>query len=307
MIFRFIVFLGLLLALPPVRTEANGGSRPGAVPAGAARQIDRPLPDPRAFAAEVRKRVYADRAVMSRYTYVERREEIDISKLGKIEEGPLKVYEVYPSREAGNTYKRLIAVDGVPLTPEELQKQDRKHREDVQRELEKRRNESPDDRAKRLRKEARERAEEDAVLDEILALYDIRLVGREVLDGETTIVGVLEPKRGYEPRTDAGKLLKKIRARAWVSEADYQIARIEAEVIEDVTYGWGILARLHKGTRATYLRRKVNGEVWLPAKETVHASGRSLLFRKFKLDTETTYSDYRKFEVSTGETYGQKR
>ena len=285
--------------------EFSRADRTRAVPASAAKQADRPLPNAKAFAAEVRKRLYGDRAAMSQYTYIERREEIDISKLGKIEEGPLKVYEVYPSREAGNTYKRLIAVDGVALTPEELEKQDRKHREDVQRELEKRRNESPDDRAKRLRKEVKERAEEEAVLDEVFALYDIRLVGREMLEGETTIVATLEPKRGYEPRTDAGKLLKKIRARAWVAEADYQIARIEAEVIDDVTYGWGILARLHKGTRAEFVRRKVNGEVWLPARETIHASGRSLLFRKFKLDTETTYSDYRKFEVGTEERYGQ--
>jgi len=303
MIFRFVAALIVLLAVSPAITEGRGGSR--SAPAQMAGQPDRPLPDPEAFAAEVRARLQSDRALLSQYTYIERREEISVSKLGKVEEGPVKLYEVYPSREPGNTYKRLIAVDGVPLTPEELEKQDTKHREDVLREMEKRQNESPDDRAKRVRKEAKERAEEQAVFDEIFQLYDIRLVGRDVLEGETMVIATLDPKRDYDPRTGAGKMLKKVRARAWISEADYQIARIEAEVIDDVTYGWGILARLHEGTRAEFVRRKVNGEVWLPAKEIIHASGRSLLFRKFKLDTETTYSDYRKFEVSTGETYGQ--
>jgi hypothetical protein len=323
MIFPFALALIILLAASPLGAGVEGGAR--AVPADAAqvdvpasgpggsraadsaRQIERPLPDPHEFAARVRARLKSDRTLLSRYTYVERREEIKVSKLGKIEEGPVKLYEVYPSREPGNTYKRLIAVDGVPLTPEELEKRDSKHRDDVLREMRKRESESPEDRAKRLRKEAKERAEEEAVLAEIFELYNIRLVGRDVLEGETMIVATLDPKRGYDPRTDAGKLLEKVRARVWVSEADHQIARIEAEVIDDVTYGWGILARLHKGSRAEFVRRKVNDEVWLPAKEVVHASGRSLLFRSFKLDTVTTYSDYRKFEVATEETYGRRQ
>jgi len=51
-------------------------------------------------------------------------------------------------------------------------------------------------------------------------------------------------------------------------------------------------------------RRKVNNEVWLPAELKVDASGRTLLFRPFTLDTVTTYSDYRKWSVETSVTYG---
>ena len=99
-----------------------------------------------------------------------------------------------------------------------------------------------------------------------------------------------------------GKLMKKVRARAWISEADYQVVKVVAEVIDDVTFGWGVVGRLHTCTVATFERTKVNDEVWLPARVEIKGTGRAL-FRRFTLSRLTTYSDYRKFNVSTGETF----
>ena len=70
------------------------------------------------------------------------------STCGKVSAGPVKTYEVYPSVEPGNTYKRLVAVDGVPLKPEELARGDRIHREDVLREAARRERETPQERQK---------------------------------------------------------------------------------------------------------------------------------------------------------------
>jgi hypothetical protein len=263
----------------------------------------RPLPDPQAFAPEVRRRLLTDRELQSQYTFIEKREEIEVSKLGKVKQGPVKTYEVYPSVERGNTYKRLIAVDGVPLPPAELERQDRVHREDVLREQAERERESPQDRDRRLREEAKEKAEWDRTLDEVFDLYDIRIVGRETLDGYETVVATLEPKPAYRPRTDAGKWMKKLRARVWISESDYQVVKAAATVIDDVTFGWGIVGRLHSGTVAEFERRKINGEVWLPARVEIKGTGRALL-RRFRIDSVTVYSDYKKFNVSTDEHVG---
>ena len=43
---------------------------------------------------------------------------------GRVREEQVKVYEVYPSEEPGNTWKRLIEVDGRPISREELDKND---------------------------------------------------------------------------------------------------------------------------------------------------------------------------------------
>ncbi len=266
-----------------------------------------PLPDPKAFVAEVRKRLLSDRTLQSQYTYLEHRAEVSVSKLGKVSNGPLKVYEVYPSVELGNNYKRLISVDGVPLTAAELEKQDRIHRDDVLREVAKRQRESEAQRQERLAREADDRRKEQAMIDEAFALYTITMTGRETLQGHETVVATLVPKPNFNARTDAGQFLKKFKATAWVSESEYQLVRLDAEAIDDVTFGWGIVGRIHEGARAVFERTKVNGEVWLPARTTFTGSGRALLFRTFDVNSVTTYSDYKKFSVNTGETFEDRQ
>ena len=71
----------------------------------------------------------------------------------------------------------------------------------------------------------------------------------------------------------------------------------DAEAIDDVTFGWGIVGRLHEGARAVFERTKVNGEVWLPSRTSFTGTGRALLFRTFEVNSVTTYSDYKKFSV----------
>jgi hypothetical protein len=276
--------------------EPGGGSQESVSPS----TNDRPLPDPKAFGAEVRRRMLTDRELQAQYTFVEKREEIKVSKLGKVTAGPVKTYEVYPSVERGNTYKRLIAVNGVPVPAAELEKQDRVHREDVLREAARRERETPEERQRRLREEEKERAEWNRTLDEVFQVYDIRLVGREAVDGHTTVVATLEPKPGYRPQTDAGKWMKKLRVRAWISESDYQVVKAVAQVIDDVTFGWGLALRLHTGTVAEFERTKINNEVWLPARVEIKGSGRALL-RRFSVSSLTVYSDYKKFNVATQE------
>jgi len=246
----------------------------------------------------VKARLRTDRALQANYTFLERRQEVEVSKLGKVSVGSTKTYEVYPSRDPGNTYKRLVAVDGAPIDARELEKNDAKHRADLEAQ-----EGTPDARAKHAREVADERQKEHEAIEEIFRVFEMRIVGREDLRGYQTIVGTLEPRRSYKPKTDDGQVMKRFRARVWINEADYQLARVDLEAIDDVTYGWGILGRLHKGAKITYERKKVNDEVWLPARLRILGTGRSVLFRTFAIDSTTEWSEYRKFGVKTEETY----
>jgi protein involved in temperature-dependent protein secretion len=97
--------------------------------------------------------------------------------------------------------------------------------------------------------------------------------------------------------------MKRFRARVWINEADYQLVRVDLEAIDDVTYGWGLVGRLHKGAKITYERKKVNDEVWLPARLRIIGTGRAVVFRTFAIDSTTEWSDYKKFGVKTEESY----
>lgn len=264
---------------------------------------DTTLPNLDAFIKKVRDRIQLDTDLQIDYSYVERRRDVKVSKFGKVSVGPIRTFEVYPSPKAGRTYKRLIAIDGQPLDPAELERRDTAHREHMIALAQQEQNETPDQRAKRLKKDAEDKREKDDAIDDAFAVFAVKVEGREMRDGHRTIVATLTPRPNARTKTDLGKYLKKFKARAWVAEEDAQLVHIEAVALADITIGWGLVGRVHDGGRFTFTRRKVNNEVWLPAEATFEASGRTLLFRSFQISTTTTYSDYKKFNVDTSVTY----
>lgn len=254
------------------------------------------LPDREPFLARVRENLLRDRTVESQYTYLETRRKLETDRSGRRVLKEERVHEVYPGTGPRDYYRRLVAVDGRPVPAEELEKQDRKRREEIvkaQRELA---TESPAARARRQRKEAEERRKDQEELDDALGMVDITLAGRTIVSGRPMIVLDLRPKDDPpRPKTRAGRIMRNFSGQALVSENDHQLVRVELEALDTISIGWGVVARIHKGSRASFERKLVNGEVWLPANAHVQATGRAALVKGIRVDTETVYSDYRKF------------
>ena len=154
-----------------------------------------------------------------------------------------------------------------------LEADDRKHQTRVLDALRKREHESAGDRTKRERRASWEKQEEEDTLDNLMRVFSFTLVERHVRDGRPMIVVAFAPRPDAAPRTDDGKLMKKVKGRAWVSEPDYEVARVEFEMLQDVSLGV-ILGKLYKGTTASVERCKVDDEVWLPAEARFNGSGR---------------------------------
>jgi hypothetical protein len=266
---------------------------------------ERPLPDFNTFAAQVRKHLSTDEERQSSYTYVERRTEQKVDSSGRPTSESVKVYEVYPGLPGQERYRRLIEENGQTIAPETLARKDRDRQQDVDSYVKAQSSESQ--RQKEAREHEKARRRTSAAIDDLFRIYDIRMIRREPIDGHVTILATLDPKDGVQPQTDDGKIMRNFKARAWVSESDYELVRIEIEAVDDLSFGMGLLARVHKGTVATFERRKVNNEVWLPAKVTWTASGRVLLLRRLRLRGTSEFSAYKKFTVDTSATFGQPK
>jgi hypothetical protein len=258
---------------------------------------DQALPDVQSFLAQTRKNLRTDRALLSQYTYLERRREVHLTKLGKVELGAEQVLQVYPGLDPADTYRRLIEVDGKPRDPRVLEEEDRKHQKQVLDAMQKREHESPVDRQKREQRAAKDRKDDEDTLDDLMRVFTFTLVERQFRDGRPMIVVAFTPRPGAAPKTDDGRMMTKVKGRAWVSEPDHQVARVEFEMLEDMSLGV-VLGKVYKGTTASVERRLVNGEVWLPAEIRFKGAGRALV-RKFQIDSVVEYSDYKKFSVDT--------
>jgi hypothetical protein len=250
-------------------------------------------PDAGAFFHKVREATRLDYELQSNFSYLEERREVRISKLGKVEVGPQRTFEVFPSSTPGRTYKRLIAVNGVPLSAEELAKRDREHRNNLETLRAQQARETPAERKKRLETEAEELAQRNAILDDALAVFQGKFIGRETIDGANVFVLSITPREAARVRTREGRWLKSFAGTVWITADDYQIAKLDMRAQDDVSIGWGILGRVHEGSRFVFARRRFEG-AWLPSQVVFDATGRTLLFRKFDLDLVTTYSGYKR-------------
>jgi hypothetical protein len=262
---------------------------------------DRPLPDFDAFAAQVKLHLTTDEDRQSGYTFIEKYIEDKLDGSGRTRNESVKVFEVYPGLPGEERYRRLIEEGGKPVPSSTLAQEDRKRQKEVESYA--RKLSTSAGRQEEAQRSEKERQKYRAAIDDLFRIYDIHMVQRESLEGHDTIMSTLTPKPAVKPQTDDGAIMKHFKARAWISESDYELVRVELEAIDDLSFGWGLLARVHKGTSATYQRRKVNNEVWLPEQVTWIGSGRVLLVRPLRLRGVAEFSGYRKFTVDTSTTY----
>lgn len=278
---------GIALAQP-----ASSASGPASSASGPA------LPDTRAFLEEVRRNLASDETLLENYTFTEEYTERRLDSGGGLKRVEQKRYEVYPSVEPGKVYRRLVAQDGRKLTEQELAEQDKKHEARSERKLARHAGEDDETRKARLEGDTEKERE---VVDEVFRMDDIRVAGRETIDGRPAIVVTFTPRPGYKPVTRGAKVIQKLDGRAWIDEEDKQLVRLEGRLLDNVGVGPAKLARLQKGATAYFQRRKVNDEIWLPAEARFSGAAKMLLFFGGRLELQSRYSDYKKFSVGTEE------
>jgi hypothetical protein len=226
------------------------------------------------------------------YTYVERVEEHTLDGHGgvkKVETRTLEVLEIY-----GEEVERLTAKDDKPLSADEAKKEDEK----IQKIIDKRKNESEEDRRKRLAKEDKDREDDRKFVLEIADAFNFRLIGSDVMDGRDAWVLEGEPRPGYEPKHREAKLLSKLKGRVWIDKADEQWVKLDLTAIDTLSVGF-VLVRIHKGSHFVIELTRVNDEVWLPKHLQFHFDARIALFKGYDDDVEQTFRDYKKFRTDT--------
>jgi hypothetical protein len=268
---------------------------------------NQPLPDQESFLTETRKHLQTDSALQSSYVYVETRRALKLDKGGRTREESVEVVESYPGLPGEERWERLIAEDGRPVPPEELARQDRERQQKANEMVQRLARNSSTELARQERELQKARRERDEALSDIYNVFEIRMIGRERVEEHDTIEFLLTPRRDAKPKTRVGEQIRHFGVRAWVSENDYELVKLEAEAIDDLKSGFGVLARLHKGARLSLLRRKVNGEVWLPAVVTYQGSARVGLLVTLRRSGTSEFSGYRKYSVDTVESFGKPK
>jgi len=259
-------------------------------------EVDRPLPDKTGFLEAFRNHLHTPNKLLSQYTYTEKETERKRDSKGNVTWSETNVYQVINGAEDWQSYRRHISKNGVPLSEKELEKQDRKERERVEKEQRRRVGWSE---AKKEQEKAKSEREEREETDDIFATFNYELVRRELIDGVSTILVNFTPKKSYGPKTRDAKQLQHVSGRIWISEDDHELVKLQAEVMEPIKIGAGLLAKVQEGSTLAFELRKINDEIWLPVKGEMSLSGKLFLVKGWNVEVSVEFSEHKKFNVDT--------
>lgn len=232
-------------------------------------QEPRPLPGYELLLRHTRENLVRAQREQRDFAYKERRTELRMNPFGALGTGPTHVYEVVPLPEGG-FLRKLLERDGKSVTDVEVERIE------------------PRNRGRR-----RDRSGPSAI-DDAIAMLEFKIDRRERLNGRDTIVVTFAPKRNARPQTREGRLVRAFTGKVWVDEADREVVKSESVAFDDITYGYGLVARLNKGTTVTLVRERVEPNLWLPTSMRFLGKGRALLVRKLNLDYGVEWFDYRR-------------
>jgi hypothetical protein len=197
-----------------------------------------------------------------------------------------KTYEVYIV--LGSPYKKLIAINGKPLSKEESAHQQQLFEQEVQ----KRRAETPAERANRIARYAEDRRRDESMIREMINAFDFMFCGSSKAEGHPVWVLDAKPRSGYHPPDVHARALTGMEGRLWIDQQSFQWVKVEAHVVHPVSI-YGFVAKVEPGTRFELEKMPVPGGVWMPKHFRMKAKSTILwLFNKHEAE-ESYFFDYR--------------
>jgi hypothetical protein len=233
-----------------------------------AAQAPRPLPDHDSFVKATRDNLLRSQRDQFNYAYKERRTELRINPFGRMGTGDVEGFLVTPAENGKVILRRLIEKDGKPVTDGDVD------RIEV--------------------KEERRREGRRTSMDDVVAMLTFTTERRETLNGRDAIVVRFTPRATATPETREGRIARVFAGSVWVDEAAREVMRVEATAVDSISFGFGLIARLNKGTTVTLTRDQIQGPLWLPTSIRFAGEGRALLVRKLHVDQRIEWFDYKK-------------
>jgi len=244
-----------------------------------------PAPDALDIVRRSVERDWTDYESRKNYTYQERSEFRQYARNGKIASDRNETNEILIL--GGHPYERLTARNDKPLSARE----ERREQAKLDSELAKRQHESPAEQARYQE----ERAEERAFIREIPDAFTFRLVGNDAVSNHPAWMIEARPKPGYRAVHSQAKNFAKVRATIWIEQETYHWVKVDADVLNTISVGFGLL-RIAPGSSMHFEQTRVNEEIWLPSSMLVRFEARLALLKVLRGEYDIRYSNYRKFQ-----------
>lgn len=216
----------------------------------------------------------ADRNDHSSYQYYDHDVTPDHDTLDYIVETPV-----------GNL-KKKIQNHGHPLSPQERQADDLR----IQTLL--------NDQAAQQRARSNSN-HDDNEAEQMLRLLPTAYIWTITGEQGNTVTLSFKPDPNFSPSGFEAKVLSAMGGEITIEKPEMRIGSIKGTLLDDVTFGWGLLGRLRKGGSFYVVRKQVAPGHWQMTTSNVHINGHALFFKSIGSDEDETRTDFKPAHAQT--------
>jgi hypothetical protein len=127
----------------------------------------------------------------------------------------------------------------------------------------------------------------------LVAKYEWKLQGTEVLDGRPTYVLSLEPKKDLPVHNMMDRILNKVAGKVWFDTQEFEIVRADAHLTENASVLAGLAASM-KRADIFFEQARMDDGAWLMRKINVHIDARIALVKAIREHHMEEHRDFRK-------------
>lgn len=182
-----------------------------------------------------------------------------------------RTYRVVPT--GAGTLKILLNDNGHPVDPGQYHLALQNWERSLEMSL------NPDDprvKASLAKSEKREQ-ERNELVDGVENSFCAEWLGTETHDGRVFDIVQLDPNPAFQAHTMAQEVLTHVRAKVWLDDQSGQLARADADIIRDISFG-AFLAKVYRGGHFEVVQEQVAPGLWLPIRYQYDYVGRKFLF-----------------------------
>lgn len=253
--------------------------------------VGKPLPDVPSMMREVEIHQRVAEAVLKNYLYhaVQTTQEVDGN--GSVKKTTTREYDNF--WVSGVPVRRLVTKDGKELSTEEQKKESERIDKEAAKAREKR------EKQEAAGKETDPRGNEEITVSRILELGRFTNPRRVTINGRDTIAVDYAGDPKARTRNRSEEVIRDLVGTVWVDEHDRMICKTEGHFLNAFKVGAGVLMNIRKDTSFSLEMKKVNDEVWLPARIRGEGAARALLVFHFDGRFQEVDAGYRKFKATS--------
>lgn len=174
---------------------------------------------------------------------------------------------------------RTLSVNGKALTQDQQQAEEQK----LQKLLS-----DPDEQKKHLKREQEDQNRAQIMVRALPNAFFYQIIGRE---GDIAKLR-FRPDPGYKPQSHEESVYTGMAGELWLNVGQDRLQRIDAHLLHDVDFGWGILGRLFKGGTLMVQQEHVDGNHWDATVVKLDLTGRIMLFKALVEKEQEYESDF---------------